>query len=105
MQGIQTDVHNLKKGLVRVSWLEEDGVLDVLERSFIQMLLLALRQCQGVAFARHLNRLKHRQGNIATLLEFTSDTFLMFGFFEGYESVSYVFIDNMQINTAGSTSM
>ena len=29
---------------VEVSWLEEDGVLDVLERSFVQLLLLALMQ-------------------------------------------------------------
>ena len=39
LQGVQTDVHQLKEGVtVRVSWLEEDGVLDVLKRSFVQMM-------------------------------------------------------------------
>lgn len=45
LQGMQTDEHQLSSGLcVKVTWLEEDGVLDVLERSFVQMLLLALSQ-------------------------------------------------------------
>ena len=42
--------------VVRVSWLEEDGVLDVLERSFVQMMLTLARCCicEGQC-------LKHRQ--------------------------------------------
>ena len=45
LQGIQTDSIQMSTDLrVEVSWLEEDGVLDVLERSFVQQLLLALMQ-------------------------------------------------------------
>jgi len=49
LQGLQTEAHRLSCGVsVKVIWLEEDGVLDVLERSFVQMLLLALSQCESV---------------------------------------------------------
>ena len=45
LQGIQTDSVQLGIDLrIEVSWLEEEGVLDVLERSFVQLLLLALMQ-------------------------------------------------------------
>jgi hypothetical protein len=45
IQGLQTDSTVLLDSItVTVEWLEEDGALDVLERSFIQMLLLAIRQ-------------------------------------------------------------
>ena len=48
LQGLQTEEHRLSCGMsVKVNWLEEDGVLDVLERSFVQMLLLALSQCES----------------------------------------------------------
>jgi UDP-GlcNAc:undecaprenyl-phosphate/decaprenyl-phosphate GlcNAc-1-phosphate transferase len=51
LQGIQTDSIQLAVDLrVEVSWLEEEGVLDVLERSFVQLLLLALKQSVLVAF-------------------------------------------------------
>ncbi len=63
LQGVQTDAHHLREGvLVRVSWLEEDGVLDVLERSFVQMLLLALRQCESIVFDQTLDSMETSAG-------------------------------------------
>ncbi len=47
LQGIQTLEVSLSSDvniILTVDWLEEDGVLDVLERSFVQQLLLSLQQ-------------------------------------------------------------
>lgn len=47
LQGIQTLEVSLSSDvtiILTVDWMEEDGVLDVLERSFVQQLLLSLQQ-------------------------------------------------------------
>ena len=63
LQGVQTDTHQLDEGVViRVSWLEEDGALDVLERSFVQMVLLALRHCQSIVLDTDLNPVETSAG-------------------------------------------